>query len=105
LRPPRWYQALSVQMLPERLRMGFGFRFDEHERRAAERALAWIRRVYPTLPTRLRTVGPYQEAQARLQGKPQPDWATRWLNRVWIGRPIMDGCSDDRTASRARSAP
>jgi uncharacterized protein (DUF2236 family) len=105
LRPPRWYQALSVQMLPERLSMGFGFRFDEHERRAAERALAWIRRVYPTLPTRLRTVGPYQEAQARLQGKPQPDWATRWLNKVWIGRPIMDGCSDDRTASRARSAP
>jgi uncharacterized protein (DUF2236 family) len=91
LRPPRWYRALSVQMLPERLRVGFGFPFDEHERRAAERALEWIRRVYPTLPTRLRTVGPYQEAQARLQGKPQLDWATRWLNRVWIGRPRMDG--------------
>ena len=26
LRPPRWYQALSAQMLPGRLRMGFGFR-------------------------------------------------------------------------------
>jgi uncharacterized protein (DUF2236 family) len=91
LRPPSWYRALSVQMLPERLRVGFGFPFDEHERRVAERALEWIRRAYPTLPTRLRTVGPYQEAQARLQGKPQLDWATRWLNRVWIGRPRMDG--------------
>ena len=105
LRPPRWYQALSVQMLPERLRMGFGLPFDEHERRAADRALAWIRRVYPTLPTRLRTVGPYQEAQARLQGKPQLDWATRWLNRAWIGRPLMNGCPNDRTASRARTVP
>jgi uncharacterized protein (DUF2236 family) len=105
LRPPRWYRDLSFQMLPERLRVGFGFPFDEQERKAADRALAWMRRVYPTLPTRLRTVGPYQEAQARLQGKPQLDWATRWLNRVWIGRPLMDGSSNDRTASRARIIP
>jgi uncharacterized protein (DUF2236 family) len=104
LRPPRWYQALSLQMLPERLRMGFGFPFDEHERRYADRALTWIRRGYPILPTRLRTVGPYQEAQARLQGKPQLDWTTRWLNRVWIGRSQLDGCSDDRATSRARNA-
>ncbi len=101
LRSPRWYMALSVQMLPERLRMEFGFCFDEHERSAADRALAWIRRVYPTLPTRLRTVGPYQEAQARLQGEPQLDWATRWLNRIWIGRPQLDGCSD----GQARKLP
>jgi uncharacterized protein (DUF2236 family) len=89
LRPPRWYRALTIRMLPERLRMGFGFVFDEHEDKAAERALKWIRRVYPALPARLRTVGPYQEAQARLLGKPEPDWATRRLNQVWIGRPQM----------------
>lgn len=105
LRPPRWYRALSLQMLPERLRVGFGFPLDEQERKAADRALAWMRRLYPTLPTRLRTVGPYQEAQARLQGKPQLDWATRRLNRIWIGRPLMDGSSNDRTASRARTIP
>ena len=92
LRPPRWYQALSAQLLPDRLRMGFGFAFDERDRKAAERALAWIRRLYPKIPTRLRYVGPYQEAQARLQGKPQLDWATRCLNRVWIGRPQLDDC-------------
>ncbi len=90
LRPPRWYRALTMAMLPERLRRGFGFAFDEHEDKAAERALAWIRRVYPVMPSRLRTVGPYQEAQARLQGRPRPDRATRWLNRLWIGRPQMD---------------
>jgi uncharacterized protein (DUF2236 family) len=90
LRPPRWYQALSAELLPERLRMGFGFAFDERDRQATERALARIRWVYPRLPTRLRYVGPYQEAQARLQGKPQLGLMTRYLNRAWIGRPEMD---------------
>ena len=95
LRPPRWYKALSAQLLPDRLRMGFGFAFDERDGTAAERALAWTKRVYPKLPTRLRYVGPYQEAQARLQGKPQLGWTTRCLNRAWIGRPELD----DRRAS------
>ncbi|MET4849062.1 oxygenase MpaB family protein [Bradyrhizobium japonicum] len=90
LRPPRWYRALTARMLPERLRAGFGFEFDERDKRAADNALKWIRRVYPKLPDRLRYVGPYQEAQARLRGEPQPDWMTRCLNRAWIGRPQMD---------------
>jgi uncharacterized protein (DUF2236 family) len=94
LRPPRWYLALSVGMLPERLRDGFGFDVSERDRRAADRALAWLRRVYPHLLTRLRYVGPYHEAQARLQGKAGPDFATRCLNRAWIGRPRL---IDDRT--------
>jgi uncharacterized protein (DUF2236 family) len=90
LRPPRWYRALTVRMLPERLRDGFGFVLDEQDDRAADRALTWIRRIYPKLPDRLRYVGPYQEAQARLQGRAQPDWMVRCLNRAWIGRPVMD---------------
>jgi uncharacterized protein (DUF2236 family) len=90
LRPPRWYRALTARMLPERLRVGFGLALDERDIRAADKALMWIRRVYPRLPARVRYVGPYQEAQARLQGKPQPDWMTRCLNRAWIGRPLMD---------------
>jgi uncharacterized protein (DUF2236 family) len=92
LRPPQWYQVLSAQMLPDRLAKGFGFAFDERDRRAADRALGWIRHAYPKLPTRLRYVGPYQEAQMRLQGRLQPDWATRCLNRAWIGRPKLDDC-------------
>lgn len=90
LRPPRWYRALAARMLPERLRAGFGLALDERDIRAADNALTWIRRVYPILPDRLRYVGPYQEAQARLRGELQPDWMTRCLNRVWIGRPQMD---------------
>lgn len=90
LRPPRWYRALAVRMLPERLRAGFGLVLDARDIRAADNALTWIRRVYPKLPDRLRYVGPYQEAQARLRGEPQPDWMIRCLNRAWIGRPQMD---------------
>ncbi|MHC4041963.1 oxygenase MpaB family protein [Bradyrhizobium sp. 23AC] len=90
LRPPRWYRALTASLLSERLRAGFGFELGEREVRSADNALRWIRRIYPTLPDRLRYVGPYQEAQARLRGEPQPDWMTRCLNRAWIGRPQMD---------------
>ncbi|MBR0970712.1 MULTISPECIES: oxygenase MpaB family protein [Bradyrhizobium] len=90
LRPPRWYRALTASLLPERLRAGFGFELCERDIRSADNALKWIRRVYPRLPDRLRYVGPYQEAQARLRGEPQPDWMTRCLNRAWIGRPRMD---------------
>jgi hypothetical protein len=46
--------------------------------------------LYPRLPMRIRAVGPYQEALARLQGERQPDLAVRWLNRLWIGRPMME---------------
>ena len=90
LRPPRWYRALTASLLPERLRAGFGFELDERDVRSADNAMKWIRRVYPKLPDRLRYVGPYQEAQARLRGELQPDWITRCLNRAWIGRPQMD---------------
>jgi uncharacterized protein (DUF2236 family) len=94
LRPPRWYRTVTAQMLSERLREGFGFAFDDHDKRAADRALSRIRRIYPKLPDRIRTVGPYQEAQARLQGRARPDWATRCLNRAWIGRPQLDDTWD-----------
>jgi uncharacterized protein (DUF2236 family) len=90
LRIPRWYRALTAHLLPERLREEFGLEFGEREARSMERALGWIRRIYPRLPMRLRAVGPYQEALARLQGGKRPDLAARWLNRLWIGRPMME---------------
>jgi uncharacterized protein (DUF2236 family) len=90
LRAPKWYLALTAYLLPERLRGEFGLSFGEHEQRSAKLALARIRRLYPRLPMRLRAVGPYQEALARLQGKERPDLAVRSLNRLWIGRPTME---------------
>ncbi|MGY4568342.1 uncharacterized protein (DUF2236 family) [Bradyrhizobium sp. USDA 3256] len=90
LRPPRWYQALSAELLPDQLRTGFGFAIDERDKKAAQRAVARIRRIYPRIPSQLRYVGPYQEAQARLQGTRQLSWTTRCVNRAWIGRPQLD---------------
>ena len=89
LRPPAWYRALTADLLPARLRDEFGLAYGDAERRAAERSLTWIRRLYPRLPNRLRLVGPYQEASARLAGRQHPDLATRLLNRFWIGRPRL----------------
>jgi uncharacterized protein (DUF2236 family) len=94
-RPPLWYRALTAQMLPERLRLAFGLPLGEAELRSAKRALTWIKRIYPLLPDRLRTVGPYQEALARVHGERQPALGTRWLNRLWIGQPRMGGASHD----------
>jgi hypothetical protein len=75
----------TAQVPPQARKMVFG----EREQRSMNLALALIRRLYPRLPMRIRAVGPYQEALARLRGERQPDLAVRWLNRLWIGRPMM----------------
>ena len=89
VRPPMWYRALTAQMLPDRLRTEFELPLGEAERRSASRALKWMRRIYPSLPDRLRMVGPYQEALARMEGKNRLSLTTRWLNQLWIGQPSM----------------
>src|SRR5919198_329632 len=89
VRAPRWYWAATAQMLPPHLKEGFGLRDGNDERRLAARAIAWIRRAYPALPQRIRHVGPYQEALARLSGRARPDLATQVVNRLWIGRRSM----------------
>jgi uncharacterized protein (DUF2236 family) len=83
--PPFWYQALTIQMLPARLREAFGFPYAETEQLAAERAIRWLRRIYPRLPSTLRFVGPYNEATVRLRGR-APGLLVRLSNRVWIGQ-------------------
>jgi uncharacterized protein (DUF2236 family) len=89
LRAPAWMHALTVRLLPEPVRSGFGLSFGEEERLRSDRALRWLRRTYPALPLRIRHVGPYQEAMARLSGLAEPDVIVRGLNRLWIGRPVM----------------
>src|SRR6266496_6660865 len=88
--PPRWYRALTVHILPARFRQDFGFPYASGERTLAEEALAWIRLVYPALPDRLRYVGPYYEARARLSGRARPDLATQVLNQFWIGQRWLE---------------
>jgi uncharacterized protein (DUF2236 family) len=88
LRMPFWYRALTAGLLPARLREGFGLPYGESEQRASGRALSVLRFVYPLVPERLRHVGPYQEACARL-AKRRPGIATQLLNRLWIGQKAM----------------
>lgn len=90
LRIPSWYLALTARMLPPGMRDAFGLAYGRKEQRAAERALAWLRRSYRFLPAPLRYVGPYHEAQDRLSGRP-PRRRTALLNRFWIGRRSMEG--------------
>jgi uncharacterized protein (DUF2236 family) len=90
LRAPLWYRALTAAMLPPRLRDGFDLPFGEREHLRAERALMRIRQLYPHLPAQLRYVAPYHEAVARLDGHTRVDLPTRLLNRLWIGKPLME---------------
>jgi hypothetical protein len=76
-------------MLPPHLREAFKLRDCDVAPHLATQAITWAKRVYPALPERLRLVGPYQEATARLAGRAQPDLATQLVNRLWIGRTSM----------------
>jgi uncharacterized protein (DUF2236 family) len=89
LRPPGWYLAITTRMLPPRLREAFGLPYGQAEHHVAETAITWVRRVYPALPERLRYVGPYLEARARLAGSTRPDLFTQISNKVWIGRSFL----------------
>jgi len=70
--------------------------FGERDQRSMNLALARIRRLYPRIPVRLRTVGPYQEALPA----PARRKATR-LGRTFaqqtLDRPADDGI---RTVAR-----
>jgi uncharacterized protein (DUF2236 family) len=85
---PNWYWALTGQLLPERLRKEFGLDPGVNATRIANLAIAQLKRLYPFLPWRLRHVGPFQEAHARLSGK-RPDVLTKLVNRIWIGRRFL----------------
>lgn len=82
---PRWYRALTGDLLPSTLADGFGLPRDPD---AVHRAVARVARAYKYVPGALRHVSPYEEARARLAGHaPSPIITT--LNRVWLGRPRL----------------
>jgi uncharacterized protein (DUF2236 family) len=87
-RVPRWYQAITAQLLPTSLRAEFQLRYGTAEQIKAERAWKTVRMICPLLPYQLRYVGPYQEAQARIQRK-TPGLVTKSINHLWIGRGTL----------------
>jgi uncharacterized protein (DUF2236 family) len=88
IQPPRWYRALTMAWLPERLRREFGLTLTHGDELAVESARTWSRRVYPRLPEALRFVGPWHEAQARLASR-GPGLIARAGNRFWIGQTTL----------------
>src|ERR1700730_2221850 len=80
-------------------------RRSQTEQPIAEAAIARIRRVYPALPERLRYVGPYQEAVARLSGRRRSELLTQWANQLWIGREASNDVCNQHVLIRSRPRP
>jgi uncharacterized protein (DUF2236 family) len=97
---PFWYQALTIQILPQRLREEFALPYGERERQAAERAVKWLRRLYPKLPSTMRFVGPYSEARARIRGD-LPGPLVRLSNHLWIGQSRLFPAREFSTRNEA----
>ncbi len=85
---PKWYVALTTEWLPPRFREEFDFPFGSSEHTRSERARHFLPRIYAKLPSSLRYVGPYQEAQARIANR-NPGFLVRRGNRFWIGQSRM----------------
>ncbi len=84
VRPPNWYRALTASWLPARFREEFQLNFGPAEQRSADRALMRFPAIYRRLPAVLRFIGPWHEAQARLNGRPSGPIG-HLSNRFWIG--------------------
>jgi len=89
VQPPVWYRALTTEVLLPRFREEFQFEYGERERRAAARAVKWLRRIYPHLPALLRFVGPANEVESYLRGRRRVGLAIALSNRLWIGSPSL----------------
>jgi uncharacterized protein (DUF2236 family) len=84
IKPPHWYRSLTAAWMPGRFREEFGLPFASGDRDAADSARRRLPGIYRRLPTAVRFVGPWHEAQARLKFR-QAGMLTRASNRFWIG--------------------
>ncbi|HEX3985748.1 MAG TPA: oxygenase MpaB family protein [Acidobacteriaceae bacterium] len=88
IRIPRWYRALTAEWLGPRFREEFGLAWTAADERAAARALRWLPGLFRALPSAVRYVGPWHEAEARLRGR-EPGVVTLFGNRFWIGQTLL----------------
>ena len=84
IHPPHWYRALTAAWMPQRFQQEFHLDFSAADQRAAQRARAWLPKVYRRLPSTVRFVGPFHEASSRLAHR-KPGPVARNSNRFWIG--------------------
>ena len=98
VRPPDWYRSLTALWMPPRLREEFHLKFGPAEQDDVARVRRRIPAAYAALPSRLRHVGAYHEAQARLAGNPRPSLLARASNRFWMGQShlMFSDCADEQ---------
>ncbi len=85
---PRWYRALTTDWLPPRFQREFELALSQADQLALASARRRIPRLYARLPSAVRLVGPWHEAQARLVGHTAGP-LTRLSNRFWIGQILL----------------
>ncbi|MGA7256802.1 MAG: oxygenase MpaB family protein, partial [Terracidiphilus sp.] len=83
VKSPYWYRALTTGWLAPRIRAEFGLTLGQRELDAIARARRRLPRFYRALPAAARFVGPWHEAQARLQCR-APGLIASLSNRLWI---------------------
>jgi uncharacterized protein (DUF2236 family) len=88
IKPPRWYRALTASWLPARFREEFQLDLSPADQQSAEHALTRIPVIYRRLPSVVRFIGPWHEAQARLNGR-HTGLNGRLSNHFWIGSAQM----------------
>jgi len=100
---PRWYRSLTATWLPPRFVEEFGLNYGPVEQSQAARAKLWLPLIYRTLPSAVRFVGPYHEAQARLASR-RPGYLAKQSNRFWTGSETLPfGESQDGRRQRRSS--
>lgn len=88
LRPPAWYRALTAFWMPPRLRTAFALSFGAPEEETVSKVSHRLPILYLRIPSPLRFVGPFHEAQARLRGR-SPGLLIHRSNRFWMGQPRL----------------
>jgi uncharacterized protein (DUF2236 family) len=81
---PAWrlYGLLTAGLLPPSVRAGYGLPFAAREKRVFDASIRALRLLYPRLPSRLRQVPAYIEAERRLRGDTSPDLLARLAQRL-----------------------
>jgi uncharacterized protein (DUF2236 family) len=85
---PKWYRTLTAEWMPSRLREQFALPNAPSDPASTAKITKRIRRTYARFPTAIRYVGPYHDAQRRLEGR-NPGLLIRASNRFWMGQPRL----------------
>jgi uncharacterized protein (DUF2236 family) len=100
IHPPYWYRALTLSWLPPRFREEFGLEFSARIQQSADRAKHRLPSLYRRLPSPIRYIGPWHEAQARLNGR-RIGVLAGMNNGFWLGQSRMPFARNGQSENQA----